>query len=193
MTPWAANSLGLLLGMAVVSLIASALLWRVGSWHLSPAALLTFDEGIRIGSPAPQVAAHRGDADFHLSFAGRRSFVVFGTRGCAPCTQLVSAATSHPATADLRRVFISNADEVDLDPDLLRGWEVYRFHDEHLARDMWRAPVSPYFHLIDTRGLVVAKGVGNRSEHLDRLLSLPPTTTASGMAFAMRRREGDRS
>ena len=53
-------------------------------------------------------------------------------------------------------------------------WALYRFAAESLTRRQWNAAVSPYFHLLDPTGRVVAKGVGSRPEHLDHLLSITP-------------------
>lgn len=46
MSAWALNAVALFIGGAAVFALASALLWRIGSWHVSPAASLTLDEGL---------------------------------------------------------------------------------------------------------------------------------------------------
>jgi hypothetical protein len=172
---WLANVVALAAAAALVTAWALALLWRVGSWHIAPAATLTIDEGLRVGSQAPELACTATDgADMHLGFEGTWSFVVFGTEACGPCYQLLAAAPKHPATRSLRRVYVVDGAISDLSPEALESWEVYTYHDETSAREMWRAPVSPYFHVVDPRGRVAAKGVANLPEHLDRLLSLRP-------------------
>jgi hypothetical protein len=174
-SPWVANVVGLSLAGGIVGAWTVALIWRVGSWHISPAASLTFDEGLRIGVPAPEIACRTADAqDRHLSFGGRVALVVFGKAGCDPCQQLLRVAPGHPATSSMRRVYVTDRDAGGLDPDLLAAWEVYEFHHESSAREHWRAPVSPYFHVVDVDGRILEKGVANQAAHLDRLLSLPP-------------------
>ncbi len=180
-----ANSVALLFVTAALLFLALALLWRVGSWNLSPASVLTHDEGLRIGSEAPQLSAHREKEDYHLDFVGRTSLVVFGTEGCKPCYQLLAAATQHPATRHVRLVYVTDEEPSSLDEEFgFPHWEIYRYHDETKARDMWRAPVSPYFHFISSNGSVLAKGVANAPEHLDRLLQIGPlgsySTTVAG-------------
>lgn len=175
MSAWVANAVALTVAAAGVGFFALALLWRIGSWQIAPAAILTHDEGLRIGSGAPEVAAYGpGGEDYHLSFQGRTSFVMFGSGLCKPCAELLEAAAAHAATRHMRLVYISDGRDPDFDPNILARWEQYRFHDEDGARKQWRAPVSPYFHVVDPEGRVIEKGIANRPQHLDRLLSLRP-------------------
>lgn len=172
--PWTANVIALLCGAAVVWVLALALLWRLGAWQVGQAESLIEDEGLALGSEAHQVAAHSRDDEFHLSFVGRTSFVAFGAHGCEPCRELLTVAAQHPATSHMRLVYLNDVDDIDVDPEIAGRWEVYRLHDDQAARRQWRAPVSPYFHVIDEEGRVRAKGVANRPDHLDRLLTLRP-------------------
>jgi hypothetical protein len=172
---WTANITALWLAWAFATILALGLLWRIGSWQIHPAETLTFDEGLPIGSPAEQLAAYTGDHEIHLSFDGGPVFLVFGNGPCEPCKQLLRSAAVHPATRHMRLVSLSDDDELDVPLETLRHWESYRFHDETQARKHWRAPVSPYFHVIDEFGRIAAKGIANRPEHLDRLLQLAPT------------------
>lgn len=160
--------------------MALGVLWRLGARHMSQAASLTFDEGLRIGAKAPQIAGHRGEREFHLSFGGHAySMLVFGKSGCEPCSELLEHAAVHPATSRMRLVYFSDTDDVTLAPEIAGAWEVYRFHHEKRSREQWRARVSPYFHVIDGSGRVVEKGIANLPEHLDRLFALDsPEQTA---------------
>lgn len=162
MSPVLVNLVALELVTGALVVMGLALLWRVGSWNLHPADVLTHDEGLRIGSVAHQIACHREEHEYHLDFIGRTSLVVFGLKGCRPCRQLLEAAPRHPATMHARRVYLSTDNPADLDEDFgFPQWEIYSYHDETKTRDTWRAPVSPYFHLIDSNGVVLAKGVAN--------------------------------
>jgi hypothetical protein len=171
---WTANIVALTAFAGLTALLAASLLWRVTQWDAHPAELLTYDEGLAIGSTAREVAAYAGDQEVHLGFGGRPTLLVFGNRGCGPCLQLLEAASSHPATRAMRLVSLSNSSDSDLSPDLASRWELYRYHDEQAQRRNWRAPVSPYFHVLDADGRVVAKGVANQPGHLDRLLEFSP-------------------
>ena len=75
---------------------------------------------------------------------------------------------------------MSASDSVPVLRELDGRWEAYTFHNESSARDMWRAPVSPYFHLIDAEGRVAAKGIASKLMHLDRLLLLAPDAIRPG-------------
>lgn len=173
---WTANAVALAVAFLAEAALAFALLWRVGSWHMHAAELLTVDEGLRIGSPAKELAGYLGDEEIHVGFGQMPAFVVFGTTDCKPCGELLEVATTHPATRATRLVVFSDDEKLTIPPHLASHWESYRFHNERSARVTWRAPVSPYFHLIDQFGRVAAKGVANRPDHLDRLLSFPPAT-----------------
>lgn len=177
--PWLVVVVPLAFGTLVVFALALGLVWRIGAWHVSPAASLTLDEGLALGSEAPEIAAHADGHDYHLSFQGRPTFLVFGAAYCAPCVELIETASRHPATRSMRRVYVGDGDELPLDPDVLAGWEIYELHDVLSTRQLWRAPVSPYFYVIASTGRVLAKGIANLPGHLDRLLALPPLQTSS--------------
>lgn len=180
MTPWLANALGILIVGGFVALLALALLWRVGSWSFSSAASLIHDEGLPLGTRAPELAARRGAQDYHLSFHGLYSFLAFGKKGCEPCMGILEAASSHPVTRDKRLVYISDAEDIDVDPGVAGRWERYEFYDEPHARELWRVPVIPYFYLIGPDGLVIDKGIASHVSHLDRLLKVGPFPTHAG-------------
>lgn len=174
MSVWAVNMAALLLAALSLMAFAVALLWRVGGWRIAPAASLSLDEGLKLGAEAPQVACMAGEQEFHLGFGGPRTMVVFGTSRCEPCKSLLEAASRHPVTRGMRLVYVGDSEEIDIDSDARLKWEIYRFHNEKSARSMWRAPVSPYFHLINEEGRIIDKGVASHAEHLNRFVSLPP-------------------
>lgn len=172
-----ANSIALLLILMALLFLGIALLWRIGSWGISTADLLNTDYGLPIGGTGHQLAAYRGTQDWHLSFVDAVSFIVFGARDCDPCKSLLVAATHHPATRSMRLVYIGDSEEVDLPPDIVSRWETYRFHAETQTRMAWNAPVSPFYHVVNAVGAIVAKGTASQPVHLDYLLTLPPAHT----------------
>ena len=182
MSPAIANEIALLFTSALMMIASLALLWRVGSWQISRAATLTFDEGLQIGSKAPNIVGSAADYQVDLTFGGLLTLVVFGNEGCKPCEELLDVATSHPATRHMRRVYVTDdLDRVIGGRDL---WEVYLYDDEDHTRALWRTPVSPYFHVIDTNGRIAAKGVASAADHLDRLLSLLPPGVSPAVSYA---------
>lgn len=168
------NAVALGLAVSVVGSYTLAAIWRAAAWNASPAEVLIHDEGLPLGSRAPELAAHYGEEDYHLTFAGRYTFIAFGVDGCDPCAGLVEAATAHPATKRMRRVYVGTSDDLPGRLSRIPDWEVYRFHDGASARRQWRAPVNPYFYVIDERGRIRAKGIANQPAHLDRLLAILP-------------------
>jgi hypothetical protein len=162
-------------------LLALALLWRIGALRIGLSDRLIEQEGLPIGFEAPQVAGYQGEREVHLSIVGATTFLVFGVRDCRPCDELLSIVPNHPATRYMRLVYLSDHDQVDVEPQIAAAWEVYRLHNP-AARSQWHAPVSPYFHVINENGRVIAKGVANKPEHLDRLLSLFPDGSPIGTA-----------
>ena len=173
MSTWVANTAALAVLASALIIGALALLWRVGSWRVSPAASLNLDQGLSAGAQAPQIAVMSGEQEMHLSFVGRDAFVVFGVDGCRPCGGLLHVAASHPATRSMRRVYVTDDDGAVAGQALVQ-WEIYRFIDQKADRERWRAPVSPYFHLVDADGRILEKGLASRPEHLDRLLFIRP-------------------
>jgi len=169
------NVVGLTAVFLLTAWMTLALYWRVSRWSVGSAERLTLDEGLRVGSPAKEIACTRGSQDFHLSFRGTYVFLVFGSEDCAPCGELITSASRHPATRGMRHIYLSNIDTPSIPPTISSKWEVYKFHNELRTRKQWHVPVSPYFHVIDPSGRVAAKGVANRMGHLDRLLGLSPS------------------
>lgn len=176
-----ANAAALLVVVLFLGLLTGSLLWRIGLWFIPPVEQLHTVEGLPIGSDALEIAAAAGPDEYHLTFRNGWTFLVFGSKSCEPCQSLLRVATEHPATRAIRLVYVGDTDEIEIDCAQHHLWEVYRFHDEELSRRQWRAPVSPYFHVIDPRGRVVAKGTASKLVHLDRLLSLAPVLARQGV------------
>lgn len=172
---WTVNVIALSLLCVLVGCLTLALLWRVVTWEKPRADILNQDEGVPVGSFAKPLAAHAGEMERDITFGDVPAFLVFGTSDCRPCSELLFVASRHPATRGLRKIYVSDTGELDLDTDFAVAWESYRFDSEEAARAAWRTPVSPYFYLLDEFGRVAAKGLANRPEHLDRLLEIPPT------------------
>lgn len=176
METWIANALGFGAVLIGLTFLAVSALWRVSGWSDRSAHSLSYRYGLPLGAVAPQVAAYKNDQEQHLSFLGRPTLLVFGAVGCVPCEELINAAANHPAMRPCRLVYLSATSDppAGLPPFISERWEFCRFHDEGHARERWQAPVSPYFHLINDAGRIIAKGVANQGAHLDRLLSIPP-------------------
>jgi hypothetical protein len=182
------NVVALLILTLFISFLAVSLLWRVSLWFMPPVERLMTTEGLPIGGSAPEIAAHSGPGEYHLSFRGVWTFLVFGSRDCEPCQDLLRVASSHPATRMMRLVYVGDSQEVEVDCNQNQSWETYRFHDEALSREQWLAPVNPYFHVIDPRGRIAAKGIGNKHAHLDRLFGLAPHGLSASPAQEVDRR-----
>ena len=183
MTPsFLLGSLGIGILAAFVAVLAGSLLWRVNLWKMPAVEQLHTIEGLPIGRKAPDIAATNSEEEYHLAFEWTWTFLVFGSEHCAPCKDLLNVALDHPATRGMRFVYLASvgevsdvADEASLSCRTGQAWEFYNFHDEEHVRAQWRAPVSPYYHVIDPEGRVVAKGVASKPAHLDRLLGIAMT------------------
>lgn len=92
------NFVALLVGTLFVGFMALGLLWRIGSWQIRPAASLILDEGLRIGTGAPEIAAHSGENDMHLSFMDGRPSSSWG----AGDASRVRASSSQPPSTPPR-------------------------------------------------------------------------------------------
>ncbi|MCP4308939.1 MAG: hypothetical protein GY788_29525 [bacterium] len=194
MSPLTANLLLVLAIGVFLVVLALSLIWQLGAWNTQSVHTLFEDEGLPIGGLADEIAATGVDdeAEFHLEFNDGATFLVFGGPVCEPCARLLENAVQHPVIRHLRLVYLftptrlspeeraaveASGQEETMDivaPSALAKWEVYHFEDEALVRGRWNAPVSPYFHLIDSKGVVLSKGVASLPEHLDSLVSIPP-------------------
>ena len=147
--------------------------WRASSWNLRPAEVLNSVEGLPISAKAPAFTGYGADGgEVDFAFLGGYTLLVFGMADCAPCRELVDTAAFHPATRTMRRIYASREGGLPSARGVDALWEAYKFHDEASQRELWRAPVSPYFHVIDQKGRVRAKGIGSTAAHLDRLFSI---------------------
>jgi hypothetical protein len=172
MTSWLANTIALLLGAGVLVFLSLGLIWRIGAWQIPRSFSMNFDEGLRLGAVAPPLAGYSRTSAVDLSFREERTFLVFGRNGCKPCESLLEAATAHPVARTMRRIYMTDNLE---SPPIDHGWEIYQYHNEAHAREWWRVPASPYFYVIDERGLILEKGLGSHEDHLDlKLLPLAP-------------------
>lgn len=186
-----ANTVGLVIAATLLGMAALALFWRVGSWQVSRAASLTFDEGLRLGSRAPNLVGSTETYQVDLNWGDRLTFLAFGDEGCDPCRDLVAAARNHPATKHMRLVYVTGELNPDIDPT--GSWEIYQYDDEDSTRELWRVPpVSPYFYVIDPRGQIMDKGVANAQDHLDRLFSLLPPAVSPAIIFQTVPTNGER-
>ena len=183
-----ANIFALAVAYCLIGWLAISLYWRLSRWNVGKAQRLAEDDGLTIGSRAREIACTSRGQDRHLSFRDVYTLVVFGGHECPPCQELISVAARHPATRGMRLVYISDTDSTALPPSISARWEHYQFHDEPSTRFQWRAPVSPYFHVIDPAGSVIAKGVANKMGHLDRLLDIAPRQLSTQISTVRRSR-----
>lgn len=176
MSPWAANAVAIGFFAIVLTAYATTAVWRASAWNLRPSEVLNSREGLALGARAPSLTGYGADgSEVDLAFLGGFTFLVFGTAECVPCRKLVDSASFHPATRGMRRIYASGDGGLPTERGVSAYWEAYKFHDESSQREQWNAPVSPYFHVIDQKGRVRAKGIGSADSHLDRLLSIHPS------------------
>lgn len=178
------NFVALLLAYSLVGWLSLSLCWRLSRWNVGKAQRLIEDDGLTIGSRAREIACTARRQDYHLSFQDGYTFLVFGSHDCPPCQELIAVAARHPATRGMRLVYVSDNNSTAMPPSISARWEQYEFHNESSTRFQWRAPVSPYFHVIDPAGSVIAKGVANKMGHLDRLLDVAPHQLGTPVASA---------
>lgn len=129
-------------------------------------------QGVAEGSPAPQLQLQRLDgSNFLLPAPGRRTLVIFGSRRCHPCHELVPHlnrfATEKRGEAQF--VFVldeSVQDAAETARELGITVEVGSSRD---GLQIYQASVTPFAFLIGGDGIVRAKGLVNSRQGLELL------------------------
>ncbi len=150
------------------------LLRQLGVIYLGSAQGVAGD-GLSVGSNAPDFAVTNvaGEPVTLASFAGRPLLLVFGSPTCEPCKGLIPDLNVFSAERrdELGVLFLSHGDAgatrrfVD---DYTIDVPVAHHPDDSIA-NAYKARVTPFAFLIDSEGVIRAKGLANNREHLEML------------------------
>jgi methylamine dehydrogenase accessory protein MauD len=182
--------------MSTVSLISQVVLWvlllflgflllgvlrNLGllSWRLEQLETITprrvGRNGLKNGTRAPEFTLPSVDRkEVALrDFAGRKVLLVFTQTGCNPCQEIVPALNVLQRKGELQVLTINNGDL-----DAARDWaRANKAKFPVLVQDSWDISrryqifATPFAFLLDEKGVIVAKGVLNKPQHLRYVLA----------------------
>jgi methylamine dehydrogenase accessory protein MauD len=162
----------------VLSVVLLAVVRQLGVLHerIAPAGALMLAKGLKVGEPAPQIAAQDIEGD---------SITVGGARADSRATLLVFVSPTCPVCKTLLPVLKSSLaaerDWLDIvlasDGDGARHREFVLAHRLGGFRYVVSAPLGigyqvsrlPFAALIDAQGMLRARGIVNSREHLESL------------------------
>lgn len=163
----------LVLGLGV---LIFALVRQIGVLHerLAPLGAMVSDRGPAVGQAAPRIDAITTHGRIELgrpSASGRSRLLLFVSADCPICKQLIPTAKSFVRDERIDVLFIGDSDTADHDRLVeragLRGHDVTNSTALGLA---FHVSKLPYAVLLDSDGVVRAKGLVNSREHLESLV-----------------------
>ena len=153
------------------------LLRQLGQMYLGTAQGVARD-GLSAGERAPDftVADLEGQPVSRADFLGLPLLLVFGSPHCTPCRTLIPDLNvfAEERREELRVLFLSRGDTEEArqlvsETDLRVPVAVHP--DENLP-EQYKTRVSPFAFLIDSEGIVQAKGLANNRDHLTMLMDM---------------------
>lgn len=162
--------------LIALSFAVMGLVRQIGVLHgrLAPAGALMVDKGVAVNEPAPQVtAADRSGRPVNFGYAGEKAQLLFFLSPTCPICKSLLPAIKSIAKEQAHRldvVYVSDGD-MDAQKALIA---------EHKLEDAtyvvgpevgmtYQIGKLPYAALIDSTGVLRAKGLVNSREHLDSL------------------------
>ncbi len=165
----------LVLGALVLAGLALAR--QVGVLHVrvAPAGALDANRGPAVGEGAPPLALATLDGrPFTVGGPGpsrANRLLMFVSAQCPMCKSLIPVAKSFAAAERIDLVFIGD-DDVPAQQALVasQGLEAYPFVNSGEVGRLFEVDKLPHAVLLDSAGIVLAKGLVNSREHLESLI-----------------------
>jgi methylamine dehydrogenase accessory protein MauD len=172
---WLASYIALWAVVLFQGIVIFILLRQLGVIYLGTAQGVARD-GLAQGQRAPEFSLRGLDGALVALSAlrGLPLLLVFGSPSCGPCKTLVPELNAFAAekAGELRVLFLSYGDAEDtrrFAQELDVRVPVAVYADERLA-EQYKVRVTPFAFLLDSEGVVRAKGLANNRQHLDLLL-----------------------
>jgi methylamine dehydrogenase accessory protein MauD len=182
----------ILLWVAVLALLATvlALARQIGILYerIAPMGALMMDSGPGVGQPAPvlQLPALGGGAVQIGGSANRNTLLFFLSPTCPVCKKLLPIIKSmQKAEAQTTQIVLASDGELPQHEAFRQRAELEGF-PYVLSAELgmnFRVSKLPYAVLLDTQGLVRAKGLVNSREQLESLLAAQELGVASVQEF----------
>lgn len=167
---------GLLIALAFTVM---ALVRQIGVLHgrIAPAGALMVDKGVAVNEPAPKVtAADRHGRPVNFGYEGERGQLLFFLSPTCPiCKSLLPAIKSiaKDKAGELEVIYVSDGDMAAQQALIAEhGLEKAAYVVGPEVGMTYQIGKLPYAALIDSKGVLRAKGLVNSREHLDSLFEV---------------------
>jgi len=178
----------------VLTLVLAVLLFglarQVGILHerVAPMGAMTSDEGPAVGEMAPMlwVATLAGDriAVGGASARGRSRLLLFVSPTCPVCKKLLPIACSFANAERVDVLLVGDGDEAEQQAMVQQfGLESLPYVNSPQVGMTFRVGKLPYAVLLDSEGIIRAKGLVNNREHLESLLVAEETGFGTIQAY----------
>ena len=183
-----------LLWLAVVALalLLLALMRQVGILHerVAPLGALMLDQGPKVGERAPVFEVR--DLWGRLTRLGgvreKPLLLLFISSTCPVCKKILPIALRLAREENLDLALIGDEDEAKLRSLVQQGLKEVRVFNAPEVGQSYKVGKIPYAVLIDSEGIVRAKGLVNNREHLESLMEAHRLGVASIQEYL--RKEG---
>ncbi len=174
----AVSNITLWIVVIVLALALLAVVRQLGVLHerIAPAGALMLAKGLKVGEPAPQVAADDLDGAVHAIGApregGRATLLMFVSPSCPVCKSLLPALKSSAvAERDWLDVVLTSDGDLASQHEFVAGQRLASFpYIVSAALGMaYQVSRLPFAALIDSQGVLRARGIVNSREHLESL------------------------
>ena len=164
------------LALGVMAVVMFAMVRQIGILHerVSPMGALVTDRGPEVGEMAPEMTINdlKG-APVHIGGerkSGRSQLLLFVSPNCPICKKLLPVAQSFARGERLEIALVGDGD-VDQQRQMIRDFRLERETYLNSAQIGMAFHVGklPYAILIDSDGVIRAKGLVNSREHLESL------------------------
>jgi methylamine dehydrogenase accessory protein MauD len=174
----------------VLAVLLFGLARQVGILHerVAPMGAMTSDHGPAVGEMAPTlaVATLTGDrlALGGPSSSGRNCLLLFVSPTCPVCKKLLPIARSFASAERLDVVLVGDGDPAE-QRAMVREFRLERlpYLNSPQVGMMFRVAKLPYAVLLDSEGVIRAKGLVNNREHLESLLIAEETGFGTIQAY----------
>lgn len=186
-------SLWLLWGVVIIlALTVLALARQVGVLHerVAPAGALLSGAGPGVGEASPRLEVHAlaGNAvtvGGHLA-PGRALLMLFVSNTCPICKKLIPVAQDFTKAERLDVLYVGDGDVAEQKKLITQfGIDANRFVNGPEIGLAYRVDKLPYAVLLDSAGLISAKGLVNSREHLESLIIAKESGFATLQSYLM--------
>ena len=160
--------------MIVLSFVVVALARQIGTLHLrlGPRGALELDEeGPPLGeAPPPEDALALNGQEVTIGGPGQAQLLLFVSPGCHVCDQVLPSVSAATSSGPFRPYVITDVDVFET----TRGLDVKSIPAPVIPGQgiamRYEVPGTPYVILLDTAGIVRAKGTVNNLEQVEGLI-----------------------